>query len=107
MKVVLLLFLALYFYLFSSGVGRNISSRPAVVNIGGLFAFNSTIGRVAKVAIDAAVDDVNSDPGVLQGTKLVIDMKDSSCNGFLGTVEGTTSQIFYLPINYKPISLPS
>ncbi|XP_038972452.1 LOW QUALITY PROTEIN: glutamate receptor 3.1-like [Phoenix dactylifera] len=87
MKVVLLLFLALYFYLFSSGVGRNISSRPAVVNIGALFTFNSTIGRVAKVAIDSAVDDVNSDPGVLQGTKLVIDMEDSSCNGFLGMVE--------------------
>ncbi|KAF5954211.1 hypothetical protein HYC85_007067 [Camellia sinensis] len=37
------------------------SSKTNVVNIGALYTFNSVIGRSAKPAIEAAVDDVNSD----------------------------------------------
>ncbi|XP_059638399.1 glutamate receptor 3.3 [Cornus florida] len=62
------------------------SSRPAVVNIGALFTFESTIGRVAKVAVEEAVKDVNSNSSVLHGTKLVVKMQNSNCNGFLGMV---------------------
>ncbi|CAL5403262.1 unnamed protein product [Camellia sinensis] len=43
------------------------SSKPNVVNIGALYTFNSIIGRSAKPAIEAAVDDVNSDSTVLVG----------------------------------------
>ncbi|GMP49328.1 hypothetical protein CsSME_00016350 [Camellia sinensis var. sinensis] len=43
------------------------SSKPNVVNIGALYTFNSVIGRSAKPAIEAAVDDVNSDSTVLVG----------------------------------------
>ncbi|GMP49322.1 hypothetical protein CsSME_00016344 [Camellia sinensis var. sinensis] len=43
------------------------SSKPNVVNIGALYTFNSVIGRSAKPAIEAAVDDVNSDSTVLLG----------------------------------------
>ncbi|KAJ0963869.1 hypothetical protein J5N97_028991 [Dioscorea zingiberensis] len=63
------------------------NSRPAIINIGAAFNFNSTIGIVAKVAIQAGVDDVNADPTVLRGSKLVVDMKDTKCNGFLGMIE--------------------
>ncbi|KAH9608496.1 hypothetical protein KSS87_019958 [Heliosperma pusillum] len=63
------------------------SRRPEEVNIGAIFAFNSTIGKVAKVAIQAAVDDVNTSPLVLHGTKINITMQDSNNNGFLGIVE--------------------
>ncbi|KAF8410638.1 hypothetical protein HHK36_003170 [Tetracentron sinense] len=88
MKVVLVvLFLVLYFGVFSNGVSRNVSSRPAVVNIGALFTFDSTIGRVAKIAMEAAVEDVNSNSSVLGGTKLYIKMQDSNCSGFIGIVE--------------------
>lgn len=88
MKPVLLLVLALGFALCLIGACKNVSvSRPAVVNIGAIFTFNSTIGRVAKVAINAAVDDVNSDPTVLRGTQLVLQMQDSDCNAFMGTME--------------------
>ncbi|KAK9023044.1 hypothetical protein V6N11_003277 [Hibiscus sabdariffa] len=65
----------------------NASARPAVVNIGAMFKFDSTIGRVAKIAIDEALKDVNSNSSILKGTKLNITLQDSNCNGFLGMVE--------------------
>ncbi|KAF3443694.1 hypothetical protein FNV43_RR13384 [Rhamnella rubrinervis] len=52
-----------------------------------LFTHNSVIGRSAKPAILAAVNDVNSDPTVLHGTKLNVIFHDTNCSGFLGTVE--------------------
>ncbi|XP_072988214.1 glutamate receptor 3.5-like [Typha latifolia] len=62
-------------------------SRPAVVNIGALFTFGSTIGRVAKTAIELAVADVNGDSSILNGTRLNMVMQDTNCSGFLGIVE--------------------
>ncbi|KAL5557698.1 hypothetical protein UlMin_033909 [Ulmus minor] len=67
--------------------GKNVSSRPAVVNIGAMFTFDSTIGRVAKIAIEEAVKDVNSNSSILQGTKIVVKMKDTNCSGFIGMIE--------------------
>lgn len=65
----------------------SVSMRPSVVNIGAIFPFNSTIGKVAKVAMFAALEDINSNPDVLGGTKLQITTKDSAYSGFLGIVE--------------------
>lgn len=70
--------------LLAAGVGTNDSTRPRTVNIGAMLTFNSTIGKVAKVAIQAAVDDVNSSSDVLQGTKLNISMQDSDNSEFRG-----------------------
>ncbi|XWS33968.1 hypothetical protein CRYUN_Cryun22dG0127900 [Craigia yunnanensis] len=72
---------------FSFGNSVNVTTRPNVVNIGAIFSFNSTVGKVAKVAIEAAVDDVNSEPAVLNGTKLKLTMQDTNYSGFLGIVE--------------------
>lgn len=63
-------------------------SRPRFVNIGALFTINSVIGRSAKPAIKAAVDDVNSDSSILSGTKLNLILQDTNCSGFIGTVDG-------------------
>ncbi|KAG8642304.1 hypothetical protein MANES_12G075200v8 [Manihot esculenta] len=63
------------------------SSRPSVVNIGALFTLNSVIGRAAKRALAAAVDDVNSDSSILKGTKLNFIIVDTNCSGFIGTME--------------------
>ncbi|GJR72870.1 glutamate receptor 3.4-like protein [Tanacetum coccineum] len=63
------------------------SSRPSVVNIGGLLTVNSVIGRSVKPAIIAAVDDVNSDKTVLGDTHLNLILHDTNCSGFLGTIE--------------------
>lgn len=76
--------------------GRNVnttvsSRRPSVVNVGALFTVNSVIGRSVKPAVLAAIDDVNSSPTVLKGTKLNLILHDTNCSGFLGTIEGTFS----------------
>ncbi|XP_010266233.1 PREDICTED: glutamate receptor 3.3-like isoform X2 [Nelumbo nucifera] len=63
------------------------SSRPSAVNIGAIFTFDSTIGRVAKIAMELAVEDVNSNSSILGGTKLAIKMQNSNCSGFVGIVE--------------------
>ncbi|KAK9725677.1 hypothetical protein RND81_05G161800 [Saponaria officinalis] len=73
--------------IFATNGDTNSSKRPEVVTIGAIYSFDSVIGKVAKVAIQAAVDDVNSSPQVLHGTKLNISMKNSNFNGFLGFVE--------------------
>lgn len=63
------------------------NTRPSVVNVAALFAFNSVIGRVAKPALELAVKDVNSNETLLNGTKLKLTMVDSNCNVFVGTAE--------------------
>ncbi|CAL5336526.1 unnamed protein product [Camellia sinensis] len=63
------------------------SSKLSVVNIRALYTFNYVIGRSAKPAIEAAVDDVNSDSTVLAGMKLNLILHDTNCSGFLGIVE--------------------
>ncbi|OWM81169.1 hypothetical protein CDL15_Pgr007200 [Punica granatum] len=82
-----LLIAVLCLEVFPTGYCKNVSSRPAVVNIGAIFTFNSTIGRVAKIAIEEALNDVNSNSSILPGTKLAVKMQNSNCNGFLGMVE--------------------
>lgn len=91
------------------------SAKKKVVNIGALFTLNSVIGRSAQPAIMAAVEDVNSDSGVLPETKLNLILHDTNCSGFLGTVEGIYfhkllflglwSQIFLLAVVIDFINL--
>ncbi|XP_051124667.1 glutamate receptor 3.3-like [Andrographis paniculata] len=63
------------------------SSRPAVVNVGALFSLDSTIGKVAKIAIDEAVKDVNANSSVLKGSKLHVDFRNTNCSGFIGLAD--------------------
>ncbi|KAJ3693932.1 hypothetical protein LUZ60_009412 [Juncus effusus] len=87
MKLKFIPFLPLIFTIFSHGLCKNVSVRPSIVNIGAVFTFNSTVGHVANVAINAAVEDINSDPKILNGSKLVVTSRDSNCSGFLGIIE--------------------
>lgn len=80
----------------SDGLSRNGTSRPAVVSVGAIFTFDSTIGRAAKIAIQEAVKDVNSNSSILQGTKLVVQLQNSNCSGFLGMVGGTLFTVHFL-----------
>ncbi|XP_065041947.1 glutamate receptor 3.5-like [Musa acuminata AAA Group] len=66
---------------------RNIASWPSAVNVGALFTFDSTIGRAAKLAIELAVEDVNSSPSVLAGTRFNLYAQDTYCSGFFGIIE--------------------
>lgn len=65
------------------------SSKPTALTIGSLLTRNSTIGKAARPAIQAAIDDVNADSSILASTELKLLEYDTNCSGFLGTVEGT------------------
>lgn len=89
-KAWLLVLVTLYNCFPTKGI-NNIPARPSTVNIGAILSFNSTIGRVAKVAIEAAVDDINSNSSVLNGTMLKISMQDTKLSsGFLGIIDCTS-----------------
>ncbi|CAI0381628.1 unnamed protein product [Linum tenue] len=82
-----LLLVFLFFRLFPGGHSGNGTSRPAVVNIGALFTFESSIGRVANIAIGEAVKDVNANSSILPRTILKVQMQNTNCSGFVGMVE--------------------
>ncbi|XP_024990721.1 glutamate receptor 3.3 isoform X1 [Cynara cardunculus var. scolymus] len=85
-SLVALVLLNLGVFLINGLSTHNASTRPAIVNIGAIFTFDSTIGKVAKVAIEEAVKDINANSTVLRGTKLRLEMRSSNCSGFLGMV---------------------
>lgn len=86
MKVYWLRVLFICLFVLANGPAND-AARPAVINIGALFNFNSTVGKVAKIAIQEAVDDVNADSSILNGSKLNLIMRDSVCSGFLGFIQ--------------------
>ncbi|KAA8547009.1 hypothetical protein F0562_003438 [Nyssa sinensis] len=61
-------------------------SKPGVVNIGAISTVSSINGRVARIAMNAAVEDINSDPSILGGRKLSLSIHDSNYSGFLGII---------------------
>ncbi|XP_062019707.1 glutamate receptor 3.2 isoform X2 [Rosa rugosa] len=69
-------------------IGRSTegASRPAVVNIGAMFAVSTINGGVSKIAIKAAEEDVNADPSILSGTKFSVSIHDSNYSGFLSII---------------------
>lgn len=62
--------------------------RPDVVNVGAIFSYDTVIGKAAKVAMEMAVDDVNKDSRILNGTQFKLIMEDSNCSVFLGSMKG-------------------
>ncbi|KAI9109734.1 hypothetical protein K1719_019364 [Acacia pycnantha] len=81
--------LMILFHRFSlTEAASNHSTRPDSVNIGVLYSFNTTVGQIVKTAIEAAIEDVNSDPSILGKTKLKVSMQeDSKYRGFLSIAE--------------------
>ncbi|XP_059294638.1 glutamate receptor 3.6-like [Lycium ferocissimum] len=82
-----LILIVLYNGYCTEGVNSTLPARPKVVNIGCMLSFNSSVGKVSKIAVEAAVEDINSNPNVLGGTKLNMITLDSNSSGFLGIVE--------------------
>ncbi|KAM3317258.1 hypothetical protein ACQJBY_035092 [Aegilops geniculata] len=88
MEIAFLMLLVLSLLLFPSGICKSLATGPPVVNIGSILQFDSTTGGVAAVAIHTALEDINSDPTVLNGTTLKVQIKDINCfDGFLGMVQ--------------------
>lgn len=75
-------------------------SKPDKVHIGSIFAFGTINGRVANISMNAAVEDINSDPTILNGTKLHLSMQDSNYSSFLSIVGGKISNIYSILIGY-------
>nr|GMC85451.1 glutamate receptor 3.6-like [Ipomoea batatas] len=84
-----LMFTVLYCGYLSQGQGVNstLSARPSVVNIGCILTLTSNVGKITKLVIQTAVEDINSNPAVLGGTKLNITFLDNKSNGLLGIIE--------------------
>nr|GMC57253.1 glutamate receptor 3.6-like [Ipomoea batatas] len=82
-----LMFTVLYYGYLSQGVNSTLSARPSVVNIGCILTLRSNVGKIAKMVIQTAVEDINSNPAVLGGTKLNITFHDNKSNGLLGIIE--------------------
>ncbi|KAL3845036.1 hypothetical protein ACJIZ3_002439 [Penstemon smallii] len=87
MRALCVLLLLALFESYSFWVYASQSTRPNVLKIGSILTFDSVIGKVAKVAIEAAVDDVNSNPSILKDTKLIVAMIDSHFSGFSSIIE--------------------
>lgn len=82
---------------FSEGINNTtVSTRPDVVNIASILTFDSIIGKVAKIALEAAVEDVNSDPTILNGTRLNITLHDSKYSGFMSMMAGNICFVYYI-----------
>ncbi len=62
---------------------------PPVIGIGGLLAFNSTIGRAAKAALELAVSDLNNSSLLGNATQLVLHLGNTNCSAFQGAAAGT------------------
>ncbi|KAI5319902.1 hypothetical protein L3X38_039610 [Prunus dulcis] len=69
------------------GADHHEQSLVAYAIYGAIFTFDSVIGKIAKFAIALAVEDVNSDPEMLNGTKLTLKMQNTKSSDFLGIIE--------------------
>lgn len=68
------------------------------IAIGGLLAFNSTIGRAAKASLELAIRDVNNasaNGSSLLGnsTQLVLHLGNTNCSAFQGAAAGTSTSL--------------
>lgn len=89
----LIVLLLVLLSLFSIGGLSHENSTPEDVNIGAIFSFGTINGRVANISMHAAVEDVNSDPSILGGRRLLLSTHDSNYSGFLGIIGGTYTVI--------------
>ena len=97
--------LLLSIFIFCFWASSEGASRPAEVKVGAIFTLKTINGRVSKIAIDAAEQEVNSDKTILGGTKLSISFHDSNFSGFLGIIGGINYSSFFFFSFTKRINL--
>lgn len=62
-------------------------SPPATIRIGALLAYNSTIGKAVRPALELAVRDINNS-SLLGDSQLVLHLGNSNCSAFQGAATG-------------------
>lgn len=88
MRLVHLWWLYLYVYITFESVYSEKVSNGDSISIGAIIVRKSVNGRVSEIAMNAAVNDVNSDPKILGGRRLSLSIHDSNYNGFLSIMGG-------------------
>ncbi|GLJ41426.1 hypothetical protein SUGI_0857450 [Cryptomeria japonica] len=58
--------------------------KPLSINIGAIIALNTTNGKIAETAIELAVEDLNRNTSILNGTLLNIHIRDSKQDALTG-----------------------
>lgn len=86
-----LVLLVTVFVISCVGISLEGASKLEEVKVGAIFSVGTINGQVAKIAMQAAEDDINSDPRILGGRKLTITLHDSNFSGFLGIMGGKVS----------------
>lgn len=103
-RVEIVVLMVLFEGLFSAGAVSDNSTIPALVNIGVLYSFNTSVGKMVKTAVEAAVEDVNSDPSILAQTKLKLSMQeDTKYRGFLSIAEGMSEYSHFFCVKTSKI----
>ncbi|PWA84556.1 glutamate receptor 2 [Artemisia annua] len=69
------------------GVFPFVNSRSNIVDIGSIVTPETINGRVSTIAMKAAVDDVNSDPTILQGKELRLNIHEANFTGFFSIID--------------------
>ena len=81
----------------------------SVVNIGVLLNQNTRVGKVAKIAMEMAEDDVNRDTQLLNGARLVLHFRDTQGDPIVGASHGKfhlrfSSSLYFLYMKMRNIS---
>ncbi|XP_071691380.1 glutamate receptor 3.2-like isoform X2 [Rutidosis leptorrhynchoides] len=71
---------------FDGGTFSDVNSDTDTVNIGAILISKSINGRVSTIAMNTAVDDINSDPTILPGKLLSLTIYDANYSSFLSIV---------------------
>ncbi|XP_071708995.1 glutamate receptor 3.1-like [Rutidosis leptorrhynchoides] len=77
---------SLLFVLLILGALSTVNSKTNIINIGSIFDQQSITGKVSTIAMNAAVNDVNSDPKILPGRRLSLSVNDASFTGHFSIV---------------------
>lgn len=79
-------------------------ANSSVILLGGLLAYNSSIGIAAQAAIELAVSDVNA-AGLLGGRQLVLHLANTNCSAFQGAASGKQAdhQNMFQEFKFNPI----
>ncbi|GLJ41421.1 hypothetical protein SUGI_0857380 [Cryptomeria japonica] len=78
--------------------------RPSI-NIGAIIAFDTVNGKIARTAIELAVEEVNRNTGVLNGTLLNIHIRGSTQDALTGASAGNNITYGCLQMSVAPLEL--
>ena len=93
----------------NSGNFCGAAQNDSAVNTGVLLNYNSWVGKVAKTAIEMARDNINKDTQLLNGSRLVLEFRDTRGDPIQGASAGNLHllclQLYFLYIDRNQLCL--